>query len=743
MNESMPPRNFSKAYANSLFRSELVNKIESIPTGLVLVNSMAGYGKSTLLSQLAARAQCAAVCLLSNSDNSMPFFLNRLAGAVHQAVPQFEIGDSENVYELLARICQVAMDNRMTLIFDNCQLVQDEEVFAVLQSIMSAAENGFKVVMSSRKIPNFVVRFVLEERCRLFGRDDLALSENEVAELVKIRLKAANSLLARDLYDFTKGWAAGVIFYLRAGGACLAEEMFAEKTPAWKSTINYGLMKQYIEYEILSNLPENIVQFAKNVSLFDNLSADFCNIVLDSDNSLECLNYLRENEIFLRECPDGPQSLLWIDSFKIPLSDLLTTKEKNLIIENAAEYFLRRKMYPEAIAIALKFRHPSLICQALSLCGAGLLAEGHFDLLANCAAVLEKSGEVLDAPIYGILAQYYYFIGDHAKMEYNFNMADSMFGKENSYSIQRSLYRGLLKYDKEPKNYRMHVNNALFYLEEYNLKLPFLLPREQKVLEEIKRLNSSDEESHEQKPLQARQFGPFKVIVTEDGYEIPWRTKKGCELFAYLISLEGNAVERNHLFDIIWKEELPNNPVAMLHNMIYNIRKELSAYKLENIVQYKNKRYSIDISLIDCDMDAVSRVCSAVSRKDLDTLLENEGVLSGYWGVYLENIDNVWVTERKDYYDKMFIDGSLLLADFYYDNRIYEKALAYLQNALKVDPFSERIMEKILNCYSKAGRLDKLRTKYEEYCGLLARELDIQPSSDLAEAYQRSIQRKI
>ncbi len=435
------------------------------------------------------------------------------------------------------------------------------------------------------------------------------------------------------------------------------------------------------------------------------------------------------------------ETLIWIDIFRF--TSRFVTQGKRNDRGKGCDYFLRHKMYLEAIAIALKFGQPALICRALSLCGAGLLAEERFDLLGNCARVLEKSAEELDASIYGILAQYYYAAGDYAKMEYNFNMADSMFGKENNYSIQRSLYRGLLKYEKEPKNYRMHVNNALFYLEEYNLKLPFLLPREQKVLEEIKRLNSADEETHEQKPLKVRQFGSFKVTVTEDGYEIPWRTKKGCELFAYLISLEGNAVERNRLFDIIWQEELPANPVALLHNMIYNIRKELSAYKLENIVQYKNKRYSIDMSLIDSDMDTVSRVCSAVSRKDMDMLLENEGVISGYWGVYLENIDNIWVSERKEYYDRMFINASLLLADFYYDNRIYEKALVYLQNALKVDTFSERIMEKILNCYSKTGKFDKLRAKYEEFCDLLARELDIQPSNDLAAAYQRSIQRKI
>jgi len=121
-------------------------------------------------------------------------------------------------------------------------------------------------------------------------------------------------------------------------------------------------------------------------------------------------------------------------------------------------------------------------------------------------------------------------------------------------------------------------------------------------------------------------------MVVEDGYELSWRTKKGGELLAYLISLNGKAVERNHLFDVIWPEELPNNPVAMLHNMIYNIRKELSAYNLEKLIQYKNKGYSIDMSLVECDEEIISSICAAIARKDLDTLLENEVHLMKYWG---------------------------------------------------------------------------------------------------------------
>lgn len=732
-NELMPLQDVGKISEKLLLRKQLLDKIENISAGTVLVCSIAGYGKTTLLNQLALRTQRAAVCILSDNDNNWNFFLSHLVEAVRKSVPQLEIGEHEN--QVLLQICQLAVENQLTLVFDNCQLISDGRVCQALQFIMSAAENGFRVVMGSREIPGFAARFILENRCKLLQRDDLALSVSEVGDIVRMYFNHENIEVANYLYNLTGGWAAGVMFYLRRGFSLLEESALGEEL------IDLGLIKKYITYEILSELSPDLVQFLKQASIIDCLKVDSCAPILNTDNSREYLRVLVENEIFLQKYPGDPASFMWIDIFQKALSDLLPTQEKKVITAKTVEYYLKHKMYLEAIEFAVKFGQPALICRALSVCGTSLLEQEQFGLLGKCAHVLENSGEEMDALIYGILAQYYYAVGDYAKMDYHFNMADSMFGKENIYSIHRTLYRGLLKFETDPSKYQKLVNNALFYLSEYNLKFPYLLPRELKVLEKLKRFNSTEQETQKKKPLQVQQFGVFKVVVVEDGYEISWRTRKATELLSYLISLNGKSVDRTHLFDVIWPDELPNNPVAMLHNMIYNIRKELSAYKLEKLIQYKNKGYSIDTDLIECSDEIVSDICAAITNKDIDTLLENERLLTDYWGEYLENITGLWATEGREYYDKMFVKGSLLLADFYCEHGIFEKALVFLQNAQKIDAFSERIMEKTLNCYAKLGKFDKLRLKYEEFCAMLDDELGIQPSAELKSTYLRSMQR--
>lgn len=484
--ELMALQDLGKTSEKLLLREELLDKIENISAGSVLACSIAGYGKTTLLSQLALKTERAAVCVLSDSDNDWNFFLGHLFEAVRKSVPYLGIGEPENESQVLLHICQAAMENRLTFIFDNCQLINDGKVCQALQYIMSVAENGFRVVMGSREIPGFAARFILEDRCELLRRDDLALSASEVGEVVKMYFNEDNPEVANYLYNLTGGWAAGVMFCLRSGVSLLQESAHD------KELIDLGLIKKYITYEILSDLPSSVVEFVKRASILDCLSADSCDTVLETNNSRECLNLLIENEIFLHKDPEEPTTYMWISIFQQVMADLLSTKERIVIAEKTVEYYLKRKMYMQSIDFAVKVGQPALICRALSVCGNSLLEQEQFELLGECARVLENSSEELDAFIHGILAQYYYVVGDYAKMDYHFNMADSMFGKENIYSVQRTLYRGLLKYETDHSKYHKLVNNALFYLDEYNLKFPFLLPRELKTLEKTSVLTAQN-----------------------------------------------------------------------------------------------------------------------------------------------------------------------------------------------------------------------------------------------------------
>lgn len=84
-------------------------------------------------------------------------------------------------------------------------------------------------------------------------------------------------------------------------------------------------------------------------------------------------------------------------------------------------------------------------------------------------------------------------------------------------------------------------------------------------------------------------FNGLLVKNQENGKEVCWRTKKEKQLFAYFFSLNEKPVERSHLLEILWNDHIPENGIAMLHNMIYHIRKELERLSLDNVIHYKKK----------------------------------------------------------------------------------------------------------------------------------------------------------
>lgn len=89
------------------------------------------------------------------------------------------------------------------------------------------------------------------------------------------------------------------------------------------------------------------------------------------------------------------------------------------------------------------------------------------------------------------------------------------------------------------------------------------------------------------------------------------------------MDIEGRAVERHQLIEMLWQDEIPANAVAMLHNMIYNIRKELSAYSMETILTYENKRYRLGMDRISCDLKNVQKIAALVEKKDIRQLKKN------------------------------------------------------------------------------------------------------------------------
>lgn len=238
--------------------------------------------------------------------------------------------------------------------------------------------------------------------------------------------------------------------------------------------------------------------------------------------------------------------------------------------------------------------------------------------------------------------------------------------------------------------------------------------------------------------IQVRFFGPFQVIVGGH-HEMTWRTRKTAELFACLAERGGKPVKRNELLRILWPDNYPNNAVAMLHNMIYSIRRELAPFGLSQLLQYKNREYLMPADLLDCDLERIEKLCRAVEEKDLAYLTGQEDAFSSYWGIYLDGMENSWCELKKYYYEKCFIGGCELLGDFFLREGRWKDGVRVLKAGLEVDSYSEALAVKLMKCY--IGLRDKKEGKklYDSICKIYRFELESTPDQAFVEAYEACI----
>lgn len=314
-----------------------------------------------------------------------------------------------------------------------------------------------------------------------------------------------------------------------------------------------------------------------------------------------------------------------------------------------------------------------------------------------------------------------------------------------------SIFRSFLKnqageelgkevYGKLAEYYMKHQNPAVARRYAYdagNEELLALLGEEalEGALETVKAKEN-------QKLLSVSCFGKFRVKILPDGKEISWRTRKAMELFAYLVDLEGKPVERRVLLEQLWPEEMPNNAVAMLHNMIYSIRKELNdSPKLDGLIQYRNRQYYLDMSLIESDLETKKQICELAEQGKVDALLERREQVMRFWGVYLEEVDGAWCTARRTYFERTYGKVCRLLAGCAEKEEDYETAVLLWRAYMEADRYSEEAVAGLLRAYGCLGERKQVKKVFEAAKKLFLEELGLELGSEVLQAYEEGMRK--
>ncbi len=668
----------------------------------------AGYGKTAYLSQLSQEIPNAVCISLGMEDNDE----NKLAELLTGAVGEESSNDS---FHDICRFAEYAVNNHSTLLLDNGDLITSQAAVSLMKILVQAANDGLiTIVTAGRKAPAFLLDSIVADKANLLGIDDLRFSRQEIEEMSVITGFSGDELWLNSVYSYTCGWCIATVQ--------LMTHEHDKQLP--EDIIGSSFLPEYTRSNIAYSLSDDLREFLLMSSFIPCKDSDFAAAVFGIKNYNWQLGELKRLGITL----DGTLP----DAVRHCLSPLLDDNKKNELTDRAAVHYIHKRQFAEAVRLLDISGKMTAVEGILHNYGMKFLENYEFELIGYCGNMIEKNGGTSDPETLGILAQYYYYSGDYAQMERSYNMADSMFGKKNKFAVFRQLYNGLIRYETKRGLYSDNIINAVEYLKDACLSLPFLHQSHKSLLDSIlngKKIIEQD------KCLIIERFGGLHLYAENAENELQFKTRKCGELMAFLLENSDRNVQRKDILEMFWPDEMPMNAVAMLHNIIYNLRRELSGAGLENVLCYKNKNYYLDMEHIKLrDSDIIS-ACQAAENVDMKTLIALEDNFKTYWGRFLGDLDSIWAAERQEYFDRCFVNGCMLLSEYHRDKKEYDMELQLLKNIQKLDPYSEQTVHSMLLCYFALGKPDKAKRCYEEYEALLGRELGTAPGKWLKKEF--------
>jgi LuxR family transcriptional regulator, maltose regulon positive regulatory protein len=207
-----------------------------------------------------------------------------------------------------------------------------------------------------------------------------------------------------------------------------------------------------------------------------------------------------------------------------------------------------------------------------------------------------------------------------------------------------------------------------------------------------------------------------------------WRATRAKELFFYLLS--AGPISKEDLYITLWSDSSPDQLRNNFHSTLHRIRHVLG----ENVIQYEGDLYQINPHIdLTWDVKTVLRMQKEIKNLSPYDARITEGLrkaISLYQGDFLPTISSEWVLNQRELMRQVYIDLLVVSGDTASARYEYQIAIQTYRKALIIDPYSESIYRKIMQCQGKMGERSQVALEFKKLKKLLKEDLGIEPSEE-------------
>src|SRR5215213_9318078 len=362
-----PPR----LHANLVQRASLIAQLSDDPERrLTVITAPAGYGKSTLATQVVARLALptAWVRLEATDDDPQSFF--ELILAALQLIDRDLASDtalllSEGGEPRAETIVQQLIDDLSTttrsfvLVLDDYQVIEAPEIHRAIDMLLEHMPTTMRLVLISRTVPPLrLARLQASGEALVVTQSDLQFTpEESLRYLHSLDLDLTPSEVGL-LHERTEGWVIG----LQLVGSALrgrTREQTRQFIQEFVGSVELG--DQYLWEEVLERQPEEVRDFLLRTAVLDRFNASLCDAVTETGTSDELLRHCERNNLFI--LPLAGQGAwyryhhLFADALRERLSRSATESDIDDLHRRAATWLEANGHFEDAIRHAIAGRN--------------------------------------------------------------------------------------------------------------------------------------------------------------------------------------------------------------------------------------------------------------------------------------------------------------------------------------------------------------------------------------------------
>ena len=284
---------------------------------VVLIQSPAGYGKTTLLQQINTSLDRDGVAsgwlTLDESDDDPIRFFTYLNAVVDSALglPAGSANDRINdddpvrgarygvIEDLLNRLA--SLDRRIAIFVDDFQVIRSDTILAVMRRFTALLPPTVTLYIASRSIPPLELsRMLVRDEALVIRSGDLTFTRAEATEFFAADgTQRTDPELIDELFLRTEGWPA-VMQLARL--AARSTESSRALDALWSA--GEAAIEEYLADNVLSSQPENVREFLLKTSILKTMTPDLANELTGIDNADAILDHLEKSGFFVRRIDD-------------------------------------------------------------------------------------------------------------------------------------------------------------------------------------------------------------------------------------------------------------------------------------------------------------------------------------------------------------------------------------------------------------------------------------------------------